>query len=53
MALTNLNNTHLTAAQLTAAQTAITALETALAPITLHRKTAKNMAASTSKISFL
>lgn len=30
MALTNLNNNHLTAAQVTAAQDAITSLETAL-----------------------
>ena len=35
MALTNLNNTHLTDAQLTAAQTALSALETALAVITV------------------
>ncbi|GEN72816.1 hypothetical protein [Chryseobacterium lathyri] len=35
MALTNLNSTHLTAAQLTAAQTALTSLETALAAITV------------------
>lgn len=36
MALTNLNNTHLTAEQLTAAQTALTSLETALAIITVN-----------------
>ena len=35
MALTNLNNNHLTAAQVTAAQDAITSLETALATITV------------------
>lgn len=35
MALTNLNNTHLTDAQLTAAQTALSSLETALAVITV------------------
>ncbi|EJL68549.1 hypothetical protein [Chryseobacterium populi] len=36
MALSNLNNTHLTAAQVTAAQAAITALENALASITTN-----------------
>jgi hypothetical protein len=35
MALTNLNNTHLTDEQLTAAQTALSSLETALAVITV------------------
>ena len=36
MALTNLNNNHLTAAQVTAAQDAITSLETALATINVN-----------------
>ena len=35
MAITNLNNTHLTAAQVTAATTALTGLETSLAVITV------------------
>lgn len=32
MAITNLNNSHLTAAQVTTAKTAVTTLDTALAP---------------------
>jgi len=36
MAITNLNNTHLTAAQVTAATTAITALETELAAVNVN-----------------
>lgn len=36
MAITNLNNTHLTAAQVTAATTALTGLETALAVVTVN-----------------
>ena len=36
MAITNLNNTHLTAAQVTAATTAITALETELAVVNVN-----------------
>lgn len=36
MPITNLNNTHLTAAQVTAATTALTGLETALAVITVN-----------------
>lgn len=36
MALTNLNNNHLTAAQVTAAKNAMTALETALATIAIN-----------------
>ncbi|RXM40866.1 hypothetical protein BOQ62_03525 [Chryseobacterium sp. CH21] len=36
MALTNLNNTHLTEAQLTEAQTALTSLETAMAAIIVN-----------------
>jgi hypothetical protein len=36
MPITNLNNSHLTAAQVTAAKTALTSLETALAAVNIN-----------------